>query len=99
MARPKLSGEGALAAPTEVPRRQNAGSYWFTDANCGSCDEPLWLAGGEYFRNFVVLMRTATSGELSSALVTRTTVPPHIAVGTRIVVMTEDGSYSERAKD
>ncbi|HEX9214028.1 MAG TPA: elongation factor P, partial [Bradyrhizobium sp.] len=27
------------------------------------------------------------------------TVPPHIAVGTRIVVMTEDGSYSERAKD
>ena len=29
----------------------------------------------------------------------RTTVPPHIAVGTRIVAMTEDGSYSERAKD
>ncbi|MET4294172.1 elongation factor P [Bradyrhizobium sp. LB8.2] len=29
----------------------------------------------------------------------RTTVPPHIAVGTRVVVMTEDGSYSERAKD
>jgi len=29
----------------------------------------------------------------------RTTVPPHIAAGTRIVVMTEDGSYSERAKD
>ena len=29
----------------------------------------------------------------------RTTVPPHISVGTRIVVMTEDGSYAERAKD
>ncbi len=29
----------------------------------------------------------------------RTTVPPHIAAGTRIVVMTEDGSYVERAKD
>ena len=29
----------------------------------------------------------------------RTTVPPHISVGTRIVVLTEDGSYSERAKD
>jgi elongation factor P len=29
----------------------------------------------------------------------RTAVPPHISVGTRIVVMTEDGSYSERAKD
>jgi elongation factor P len=29
----------------------------------------------------------------------RTTVPPHISVGTRVVVMTEDGSYSERAKD
>jgi elongation factor P len=29
----------------------------------------------------------------------RTAVPPHISVGTRIVVLTEDGSYSERAKD
>jgi len=30
---------------------------------------------------------------------TRTMVPPHIAPGTRIVVMTADGSYVERAKD
>jgi elongation factor P len=29
----------------------------------------------------------------------RTTVPPHIGVGTRVVVMTADGSYVERAKD
>lgn len=29
----------------------------------------------------------------------RTTVPTHIAAGTRIVVMTADGSYVERAKD
>lgn len=29
----------------------------------------------------------------------RTTVPPHIGVGTRIVVMTETGAYVERAKD
>jgi elongation factor P len=29
----------------------------------------------------------------------RTMVPPHIAAGTRIVVMTADGSYVERAKD
>ena len=29
----------------------------------------------------------------------KTTVPPHIATGTRIVVMTADGSYVERAKD
>jgi elongation factor P len=29
----------------------------------------------------------------------RTGVPPHVGVGTRIVVMTEDGSYVERAKD
>ena len=29
----------------------------------------------------------------------RTNVPPFIAVGTRIVVMTADGSYVERAKD
>jgi elongation factor P len=29
----------------------------------------------------------------------RTMVPPHITAGTRIVVMTTDGSYVERAKD
>jgi elongation factor P len=29
----------------------------------------------------------------------RTTVPPHVTAGTRIVVMTSDGSYVERAKD
>jgi elongation factor P len=29
----------------------------------------------------------------------RTTVPPHIAAGTRVVIMTADGSYVERAKD
>ena len=29
----------------------------------------------------------------------RTAVPPHIAAGTRVVIMTEDGSYVERAKD
>ena len=29
----------------------------------------------------------------------RTMVPPHIALGTRIVVMTADGAYVERAKD
>jgi elongation factor P len=29
----------------------------------------------------------------------RTMVPPHVSAGTRVVVMTEDGSYVERAKD
>ncbi len=29
----------------------------------------------------------------------RTMIPPYITVGTRIVVLTEDGSYQERAKD
>ena len=29
----------------------------------------------------------------------RIMVPPHISVGTRVVILTEDGSYSERAKD
>jgi elongation factor P len=29
----------------------------------------------------------------------RTGVPPHVAAGTRIVVLTEDGTYVERAKD
>jgi elongation factor P len=29
----------------------------------------------------------------------RTMVPTHITVGTRVVIMTADGSYVERAKD
>jgi elongation factor P len=29
----------------------------------------------------------------------KTMVPPYIAVGTRIVILTEDASYQERAKD
>ncbi|MFO1036840.1 MAG: elongation factor P [Geminicoccaceae bacterium] len=29
----------------------------------------------------------------------RTMVPPHISAGTRVVIMTEDASYVERAKD
>jgi len=29
----------------------------------------------------------------------KTMVPPHIGVGTRVVIMTEDGAYVERAKD
>jgi elongation factor P len=29
----------------------------------------------------------------------RVMVPPHIGAGTRVVIMTEDGSYVERAKD
>jgi len=29
----------------------------------------------------------------------RTMVPTHIVVGTRVVVLTADGSYVERAKD
>jgi elongation factor P len=29
----------------------------------------------------------------------RTMVPPYLAVGVRVVVMTADGSYVERAKD
>lgn len=29
----------------------------------------------------------------------RTMVPPHVGAGTRVVIMTEDGSYVERAKD
>ncbi|WP_232630524.1 elongation factor P [Methylobacterium sp. Leaf118] len=29
----------------------------------------------------------------------KTSVPPHISTGTRVVIMTSDGSYVERAKD
>lgn len=45
--------------------------------------------------------QTATSSYKPAVLSNgvRTGVPGHIAVGTRIVVMTADGSYVERAKD
>ena len=49
----------------------------------------------------VVKGQTA-SGSFKPALLSngvRTMVPTHIVPGTRIVVMTEDGSYVERAKD
>ena len=29
----------------------------------------------------------------------KTMVPPHVAPGTRVIILTEDGSYVERAKD
>ena len=45
--------------------------------------------------------QTATSSYKPALLSNgvRTAVPPYIAAGTRIVVMTADGSYVERAKD
>ena len=49
----------------------------------------------------VVKGQTA-SGSYKPAILSngvRSMVPTYITVGTRIVVMTEDGSYSERAKD
>jgi len=49
----------------------------------------------------VVKGQTASSSfkpaKLSNGV--RTAVPPHVTVGTRVVVSTEDGSYVERAKD
>ena len=49
----------------------------------------------------VVKGQTASSSFKTAVLSNgvKTTVPPHIGVGTRVVVMTEDGSYVERAKD
>jgi len=49
----------------------------------------------------VVKGQTASSSfkpaKLSNGV--RTAVPPHVSVGTRVVVSTDDGSYVERAKD
>lgn len=49
----------------------------------------------------VVRGQTATSSFKPAILSNgvRTTVPPHIAAGTRVVVNTADGSYVERAKE
>jgi elongation factor P len=49
----------------------------------------------------VVKGQTASSSYKPAVLSNgqRVMVPPHITAGTRVVVMTEDGSYVERAKD
>ena len=49
----------------------------------------------------VVKGQTASSSFKTAVLSNgvKTMVPPHIGVGTRVVVLTEDGSYVERAKD
>jgi len=49
----------------------------------------------------VVKCQTASSSFKPATLSNgaKTMVPPHIGVGTRVVVMTADGSYVERAKD
>src|SRR3712207_3486997 len=49
----------------------------------------------------VVKGQTASSSYKPATLSNgvRTLVPPHIQAGTRVVIMTEDGSYVERAKD
>jgi elongation factor P len=49
----------------------------------------------------VVRGQTASSSFKPASLSNgvRTMVPPHVTAGTRIVVMTDDGSYVERAKD
>ena len=49
----------------------------------------------------VVKGQTASSSYKPAVLSNgvRIMVPPHIAAGTRVVIMTEDGSYVERAKD
>jgi elongation factor P len=49
----------------------------------------------------VVKGQTASSSFKPATLSngSKTMVPPHIGVGTRVVVMTDDGSYVERAKD
>ena len=49
----------------------------------------------------VVKGQTASSSFKTALLSNgvKTMVPPHIGVGTRVVVMTEDASYVERAKD
>ncbi len=49
-----------------------------------------------------VMKGQTASGSFKPALLSngvRTMVPTHIVAGTRIVVMTEDGAYVERAKD
>jgi elongation factor P len=66
----------------------------------------LYQDGEQYvFMNpvsFAVMKGQTASGSFKPAMLSngvRTMVPTHIVAGTRIVVMTEDGAYVERAKD
>ena len=57
--------------------------------------------GGHVEADAVVKGQTASSS-YKPAIVeggVRVMVPPHIGVGTRLVINTEDGTYMERAKD
>ncbi len=49
-----------------------------------------------------VMKGQTASGSFKPAMLSngvKTMVPTHIVTGTRVVVLTEDGSYVERAKD
>jgi elongation factor P len=57
---------------------------------------------GDLVETEPAIKNQTASSSFKPALLTngvRTMVPPHVVSGTRIVVMTEDGSYVERAKD
>ena len=62
----------------------------------------LFLDSGEVVEADAVVKGQTASSSYKPAVVEggiRVMVPPHIAVGTRLVINTEDGSYMERAKD
>ncbi len=55
----------------------------------------------EVVENEAVIKGQTAAGSFKPALLengVRTMVPPHVAIGTRIVVSTADGSYRERAR-
>ena len=63
-----------------------------------SCDKNFGL-----YRDRVgaVYAMTASAEQTTAVLSNgqRTTIPPYMTVGTKVVILTEDGSYVERAKE
>jgi elongation factor P len=73
----------------------------FIEGNPVAVHLPQTTVGMIVEADAVVKGQTASSSYKPAILSNgvRTNVPPHVGTGTRIVVMTEDGSYVERAKD
>ena len=71
------------------------------EGNCVAIDLPQRVTLEVVETQAVVRGQTASSSYKPAILSNgvKTSVPPHIETGTRIVVMTADGAYVERAKD
>ena len=85
-----------IHAHPELSYREHQASSWLCDA---ARLEDVTL---EIVETEPVIKNQTAASSFKPALLSngvRTMVPPHVASGTRVVIMTDDNSYVERAKD